>query len=52
MWYRNVSRNNNTPFYVSHDPSSLSGLDKTYETNPITTGLGWDNAQLANYRHW
>ena len=52
VWIRNVSRNNNTPFYVSHDPSSLAGLDKTYETNPITTGQGWDNAQLANYAQW
>ena len=52
VWSRNVDRNNNTAFYVSHDPSSLSGLDKTYETNPITTGQTWDGVSSANYDQW
>ena len=52
VWYRNVSRNNNSPFYVSSDVSSLAGIDKTYETNPITTGQVWDGANDANYDQW
>ena len=52
VWIRNVSRNNNSAFYVSSDVSSLSGIDKTYETNPITTGTPWDGAESPNYANW
>ena len=45
VWYRNVSRNNNAVYYASTDISSLSGIDKTYETNPITTGGVFDGAK-------
>jgi hypothetical protein len=52
MWTRNVDRNNNTAMYISHDVSSLSGIDKTYETNPFTTGENWDGVNNANYDQW
>ena len=52
VWIRNVSRNNNTPYYASTDLSSLTGIDKTYETNPITTGIAWDGAYQANHSQW
>ena len=52
VWIRNVSRNNNAAYYTSTDLSSLSGIDKTYETNPITTGQVFDGVSAANYDQW
>ena len=52
VWYRNVSRNNNAAYYASTDISSLTGIDKTYETNPITTAAPFDAAKRANYDQW
>jgi hypothetical protein len=52
VFSRNVDRNNNTAYYTNLDYSSLSGIDKTYATNPKTTGLTWDGANAANYAQW
>ena len=52
VWIRNVSRNNNAAYYASTDISSLTGIGKSYETNPITTGAVFDAAKEANYSQW